>query len=216
MLDMSLRFSAPSRRLRRKAEVRNKIYEAAISLFRLHGYESTTIQDICDSADTAKQTFFNYFPTKEHVLAEYHNELIRGICEQISQLSYSSQTQAVLSAMRIFAIEAEKAGSLARAILRHVFSSDVLGIADQKNERKIFSWFHTRLREAIQSREFLSGLDPRLLTAVVMSVLSSTAQEWFVSPESFDLEKELVRRTRLLLRLATRKAGPTKSKKEKR
>src|SRR5262245_23774499 len=97
-----------SRRERRKAEVRQKIYDAAIKLFRTQGYESTTVQDICDMADTAKQTFFNYFPTKDHVLAEYHTKLVQDIFQEISELTFSTHTEAVISSMRIFAAGAEK------------------------------------------------------------------------------------------------------------
>jgi len=208
MLDYSPFNVGLSRRLRRKGEIRQKLYDAAIALFRRQGYESTTIQDICDMADTAKQTFFNYFPSKEHVLADYHGGLVQNIFEQISQVSSSSHTKAVISAMRIFAGGAEKSVSLNRAILRHVFSNVVLENVDQKNEEKIFSWFHTRLRQAIQSAELDPGLNSRLLTAVTMSVLSSTVQEWIVSPRGFDLEEELVSRTRFLLRLAGKRKKP--------
>lgn len=204
MLDKSPLNALLSRRMRRKGEVRQKLYDAAIALFRRQGYESTTIQDICDMADTAKQTFFNYFPSKEHVLAEHHSELVRNIFQQISQVSSSSHTEAVISAMRIFAGGAEKSVSLSRAILRHVFVNDVLGIVDQKNEEQIFTWFHRRLRQAVQSAELEASLNSRLLTAVIMSILSSTVQEWIVSPKGFDLEEELVTRTRFLLRLAGR------------
>ncbi len=215
MLDQSPFSASVPRRLRRKMEVRRRIYESAITLFRRQGYESTTIQDICDIADIAKQTFFNYFPSKEHVLAEYHSQLIRSIFEQISQVSSSSQGEAIISAMRIFAAGAEKSVSLSRTILRHVFSSDVLELVDQKNEKKIFLWFHKRLRAAIQSGEFASGLNSRLLTAVVMSVLSSTVQEWIVSAEGFDLQEELVRRTRFLLRLARQRVRSPASRRKK-
>ncbi len=214
MLDHSLITETIPRRTRRKREVRQKIYTSAIDLFRRRGYERTTIQDICDVADTAKQTFFNYFPGKEDLLAAYHSELIREILEQISRMSQSSPTDSVISAMRIFAGRVRKSVSLSRAILRHVFSSRVLEMTDQKNEEKIYSWFHSQFSEGIRSGEFHSDLNLRLLTAVVMSVLSSTVQESLVSDKNFDLEEELVHRTRFILRLAGHTRRSSKSKKK--
>ena len=41
---------------------------AARRLFREHGYDSTTVEQITDAADVAKGTFFNYFETKEAIL----------------------------------------------------------------------------------------------------------------------------------------------------
>ena len=198
MIDLSLK---SSRRFRRKAESHQRIYEAAIRLFREQGFESTTVQDICDVADTAKQTFFNHFPGKDHILAEYHRRLVNDILQEIAELSSARHAEAILSAMRVFAAGVEKSESLSRTILRHVFSSDVLESNDRQNEQKIFRWFQNQVRLAIRNGELAQGLNPLLLTSVVMCILSSTVQEWIGSSD-FDLEKELVRRTRFVLQLS--------------
>ncbi len=59
----------PSRRERKKEETRQRIFEAAISLFREQGFEATTVDEITEKADVGRGTFFNYFPRKESVLA---------------------------------------------------------------------------------------------------------------------------------------------------
>lgn len=59
----------PSRRERKKEETRQRIFEAAISLFRERGFEATTVDEITERADVGRGTFFNYFPRKEAVLA---------------------------------------------------------------------------------------------------------------------------------------------------
>jgi AcrR family transcriptional regulator len=47
---------------------RDRMYEAAVTLFREQGYENTTVDQITRQAGVAKGTFFNYFPTKDAVL----------------------------------------------------------------------------------------------------------------------------------------------------
>ncbi|MCI0415720.1 TetR/AcrR family transcriptional regulator [bacterium] len=194
-----------SRRERKAEATRRRLYDSAIRLFQQQGYESTTVQDICNVADTAKQTFFNYFPSKEHILAAYHDELVRKILAELSELHSASPRKMVLSAMSIFAAAAEKSVSISRTILRHVFASDVLKATDQKNEAQIHSWFRSQFRDAVLRGEMLPGMNVALLTAVVMAILSSTVQEWIVSEESFDLEESLVRRVRFLLDLGRKK-----------
>src|SRR5256885_11018034 len=63
--------SANSRRLRRSAELRERLFRAALSLFAKKGYAETTVEDITQEADLGKGTFFNYFPSKEHVLMAF-------------------------------------------------------------------------------------------------------------------------------------------------
>jgi len=55
-------------RERRRLEMREKLYRTALELFAKRGYFETTTEDITEAADVGQGTFFNYFPTKSHVL----------------------------------------------------------------------------------------------------------------------------------------------------
>jgi AcrR family transcriptional regulator len=59
------------RRERRRLEIRDRLFRAAIELFGLRGFTATTVEDITELADVGKGTFFNYFPSKEHLLMAY-------------------------------------------------------------------------------------------------------------------------------------------------
>lgn len=59
---------APGRRERRRVETRERIFRAAMQLFAERGFFQTTTEDITEAADVGQGTFFNYFPTKHHVL----------------------------------------------------------------------------------------------------------------------------------------------------
>lgn len=63
--------SAGSRRERRSAELRERLFRAALALFSSKGYAETTVEDITEAADVGKGTFFNYFPSKEHILMAF-------------------------------------------------------------------------------------------------------------------------------------------------
>src|SRR5437016_14652217 len=59
------------RRQRRSAETREKLFRAALKLFAEKGFAETTVEDITNAADVGKGTFFNYFPSKEHILIAF-------------------------------------------------------------------------------------------------------------------------------------------------
>jgi AcrR family transcriptional regulator len=60
-----------NRRQRRSAEIRERLFRAALALFAEKGFVETTVEDITEAADVGKGTFFNYFPSKDHILLAF-------------------------------------------------------------------------------------------------------------------------------------------------
>jgi AcrR family transcriptional regulator len=71
----------PGRRARRQAEIRERLVRSALRLFAERGFTATTVEEITNLADVGKGTFFNYFPSKEHVFAAR----ARGQAETVEQ-----------------------------------------------------------------------------------------------------------------------------------
>jgi AcrR family transcriptional regulator len=62
---------ADGRRQRRSAETRERLFRSALDLFTRKGFTETTVGDITEAADLGKGTFFNYFPSKDHILLAF-------------------------------------------------------------------------------------------------------------------------------------------------
>jgi AcrR family transcriptional regulator len=80
--------SRPGRRQRRKEEVRQRLFRAAVHLFGTRGFDATTVEDITRAADVGKGTFFNYFRTKEMLLnewAERRLDILRGARTEVQE-----------------------------------------------------------------------------------------------------------------------------------
>src|ERR1700675_1185223 len=78
--------SSPDRRQRRASEIRERLFRAALDLFAQHGFADTTVEDITNAADVGKGTFFNYFPSKDHILlafAEMQLAKLQSIIENL-------------------------------------------------------------------------------------------------------------------------------------
>ena len=61
-----------------KAATRQRILDAARSMFTTSGFEGCTTRQIADAAGIATGTLFNYFATKEAVLACLAAEAVEG------------------------------------------------------------------------------------------------------------------------------------------
>jgi AcrR family transcriptional regulator len=67
----SLSAASPDRRQRRSSQIRERLFRAALGLFAQHGFADTTVEEITNAADVGKGTFFNYFPSKDHILLAF-------------------------------------------------------------------------------------------------------------------------------------------------
>ncbi|WP_135256765.1 TetR/AcrR family transcriptional regulator [Thermus caldilimi] len=62
-----------------KKRRRERIFQAAMALFRQQGFRETTATDIAKAAHVSRGTFFNYYPYKEAVLLEYGSLLLADL-----------------------------------------------------------------------------------------------------------------------------------------
>jgi len=78
-----------SRREQNKLDTKAKLLKAASKLFSEKGVPATTVDEIAETAEVARATFFNYFQTKHAVLHELWVEQMavftRAVEEQIAQ-----------------------------------------------------------------------------------------------------------------------------------
>jgi AcrR family transcriptional regulator len=80
-----------SRRERRSAELRERLFRSAIALFASKGYNETTVEDITEAADVGKGTFFNYFPSKEHILTAFAEMQLAKLESVVREAKLSDQ-----------------------------------------------------------------------------------------------------------------------------
>src|ERR1700742_1633439 len=78
------------RRTRRSVETRERLFHAAMRMFAEKGFAEATVEDITNAADVGKGTFFNYFPSKEHLLIAFSDMQI-GKMERFVEYARSSK-----------------------------------------------------------------------------------------------------------------------------
>ncbi len=107
------------RRQRRATETRLRIFRSALELYAERGFQSVTVEAITEAADVGKGTFFNYFASKEQVLAVFA-EIQLGKVNEALQLAFAGNepTEKVLRKLaKGLAQEPGRTPELARALI---------------------------------------------------------------------------------------------------
>ena len=188
------------RRERNKQLLRQRLRERALHLFRSHGYEATSVQQIADAADTAKATFFNYYPTKEHLLAEFHMTSVREILASHAQMSFSDTRQSLLALTRAAMRWPEREPELTAAIVRNLWGSPVLADSDRALGEIFTDTLRNILRSGVARRELARDLDMNVAIALIMSVLNGSVLDWVMEGQAFNLSAAATKRMSTLLR----------------
>src|ERR1700724_2562140 len=79
------------RRQRRSAETRERLFRAALRLFAEKGFAETTVEDVTNAADVGKGTFFNYFPSKDHLLIAFSDMQLSKLQAAVERASRSDE-----------------------------------------------------------------------------------------------------------------------------
>jgi AcrR family transcriptional regulator len=179
-------FSQPNRRERRRVETRERIYRAALQIFAERGYLETTVEDITEAADVGKGTFFNYFPTKEHVLATYGEQRVAAIERALKKAR--SANHPVLAVLKELATDLAGQSSQSPDLLRSIFAAH-LSCAPVRAElqnrlqrgRRILTEIFVVGQERGEIRRDRSAADLARLTHLI---LMGVTIAWALNPDS--------------------------------
>jgi AcrR family transcriptional regulator len=126
------------RRQRRSAELRERIFRAALDLFARKGFAETTVEDITNAADVGKGTFFNYFPSKDHILLAFGEMQLGRLQAAVEQAQTSSEpVETFLKSLRTrMTEEPSRNPAIVRAILQaHLSSAPVREVMGKNHAR---------------------------------------------------------------------------------
>ena len=174
------------RRERRRVETRERLYRAALELFGERGFLETTVEDITEAADVGKGTFFNYFPTKEHVLAAYGGERIAAVERALEKARSTSGS--VLEVLGELATDSAGQSHENPAVLRAIYAAHASCAPVRAELQKRMRTSRRMLAEIIslaQKRgEIRSDAEPIELARLIQTVVIGFTMAWALNPET--------------------------------
>ena len=209
----------PRRRELGKADRRRRLFDAAMRLYVERGYDAVTVEQITDAAGVAKGTFFNYYPTKSHILLEYHARVLAEALAAGARMRGTSARVLFGRFLRKIAAIARRDGPAFDLLVRQVLAQPQLSAADERSAPAVLDLYGRFLAAGVASGEVRPDVDANLASVVVGDLWTGTILEWVFGGRSFRLERRLLEKLDLLFqglaagekkkaRAATGRPGP--------
>jgi AcrR family transcriptional regulator len=193
---------------RKQAEkLKEHLYETALGLFREQGYESTTVAQITRRAGVAKGTFFNYFPSKDHVLACWYREITLSVLRRCRERAFPSAEEAVQALAAGLGEAGTSDPGLFAAKARN-WSDTVTG-EEEALDQELQRYIAEEIGRGKAEGEVSPALDVDFFAKMVLAMLTGTGQNWVVANCGFDLNEALESRVAYLFATARGRRGST-------
>jgi AcrR family transcriptional regulator len=168
------------RRQRRSADTRERLFHAALALFAQKGFAETTVEDITEAADVGKGTFFNYFPSKDHILLAF-GELQLSKLESAIELARASG-EPMPEFLRSLGVrmtqEPTRNPAIIRALLQAYLSTTPVRAAMMDLQRRVHA-LHTQMIQLGQDRgEIRNDLPAAEIAQVFRQTIFGTLLIW--------------------------------------
>ena len=170
----------PGRRERKKQAVRDKICEETINLVELHGVEGTTIDAICDCADIAKKTFYNYYPSKHELLLDICQNTLLNRTDELIEMALgradtlSGQLEQVFIAMQE---NNNNAGRLERELIAYMVSNLSQNISQGANQLTFMNRCFYRLFDHGKD-ELKPEFQPDFCAEITVGMVNAITLNW--------------------------------------
>ena len=183
-------------RVERKKEVtRRKIVSAALALFKQHGFDAVTMEQIAAQADIARGTLYNYFPVKEAILSEFMAQAFRQRNPErllrLRQLPGTRDRLTLVLSELIAGIQSEK------EIFERYLVYQVRNMVSLRRDARVPSGFDQLPVEIIrlgqEGGELRRDMPFDLLVALFEFAFVEVAQQFYTYPETFNAPEIIAR-----------------------
>lgn len=163
-------------RERKRRQTRERITEAALTLFLERGFDATTVDDIAAAADVSKRSFFDYFPTKEDVVQAWQDEFGFRLAAAIAARPADEPLAKVVEEALISSLNDATADPRNIAIGDLIHGTQALRARDQLKYAKLEQIVAEALAERVKGQA--ERLRARLLAMIAVGGLRVGGEAW--------------------------------------
>jgi AcrR family transcriptional regulator len=168
----------PGLRQRKQQRIRQQLTDAAFRLFTTRGFDATSIDDIVDTVEVSRRTFFRYFGSKEQVVLAWLDQMGKDLRAELARRhadahAFTALRKVLTTLAQQYAANRKRTFAIAKLI------KETPPIRAHHRE-KLASWERGFAEElaarfgAHPNREML----PRLIASIGVNTLQIAVETW--------------------------------------
>jgi len=166
---------------RKKQDTAERIYRAALRLFRERGYAATTIDEIAQAAGVANGTFFSYYPIKDAVLSHFGRQQMRLVEEAIAMVPDFEKIPAygqILFVFNLLAAGAQGDREFLRIMIHEIFNSAFAFSDTASSAHQLYELVLEMVRRGQERGELQTTAMAEAMTLILLSTYFYTFINW--------------------------------------
>lgn len=181
-----------------RQELRRRISEAALALWRDRGFDAVSVDEIVARAGVSKGAFFIFFPSKADALADYYVE----VDARLAVIRRQMDPARPLMALEDFFARAETLlrdeGDLIRVLMREMWVRPSLRALDDASGVEDRRGFTDFFADAQAAGSIDPDLEPAMAAELVADLWTGSTLGWLAAGQSYSLAEAVRPKLRLV------------------
>lgn len=166
---------------------RNRIYNTAFELIKLHGFDNVTVDEICRQSGVRKGAFYHHFNSKDDIVIEAYSIVDQDFLKDVSNLPPDIGNTGKILFTVLF--QARRVVTEGVALVRQIYKSQIdTGTSFFVSpERPFYRMIREAVKEGQSAGEFRTEMSPDELTRLVLSISRGIIYDWCMEDGLFDI-----------------------------
>lgn len=177
-------------RQRQAIATKIRITQVATELFKLKGFESVKIQDICQASEISTGAFYHHFKSKMEIINTAYEQVDILVMDRFEARDFSSNLDKLLFLLCEGAKMMEELGWIfVGEIYKNLLSIE--GKYSTKPDRHIALKVKSIVEDSLKNGELDNTISSSDLTMIIMRIARGAIFDWCLHQGSYDLKSRI-------------------------
>lgn len=170
-------------------KTKRKIYNSAVDLFKKHGFDNTTIEDISRKAGVSVGAFYHYYPSKADIYSELYQKIDEFYENNADEIMFEEDFyDDIILFFRHYANYNSARGTDA---VKQLFNTQSVLFLDKK--RYMYRLLADIIKKGEDKNQLTKEMDISEIEEFLLVIARGVIYDWLLHEGDYDLEDRMVK-----------------------